>query len=350
MESNVLLERITIGNWLLQSRVVMAPMTRSFADNESGVVGSDVVEYYRRRAADGVGLIITEGINPSPRAKGTYGIPGLYTKEQIQAWKKVTDAVHLEGGTIIAQLWHVGRLTHTELTGGYPPQAPSRIPASGLVHRLRKPFGIPEEMSQEDILEVIEQHATAARNAMIAGFDGVEIHAAHGYLIDQFNSEVTNTRTDKYGGDLFQRLTFMKELLTAVVTEIGAERTVVRFSEIKDDIPNYTWDNPEETIAAYIHIFREMGLSLLHPSTNEFTKIFTNGMTFHQTVRKYWNGNIIGVGNLDFISASTAITEGTMDLAAFGRPLLANPDYIQRIKSGISMTPYVASLHLKYLI
>ncbi|MFD0693513.1 alkene reductase [Paenibacillus sp. GCM10027628] len=350
MESNKLLEQITIGNWLLQSRVAMAPMTRSFADNQSGVVGPDVVEYYRKRAADGVGLIITEGINPSPRAKGTFGIPGLYTMEQTKAWKKVTDAVHLEGGTIVSQLWHVGRLTHHELTGGYPPQAPSRIAANGLVHRLRKPFEMPEEMSQEDILEVIEQYASAARNAMIAGFDGVEIHAAHGYLIDQFNSEATNARTDKYGGDLSQRLTFMKELLTAVVTEIGAERTVVRFSEMKDDIPGYTWDNPEQTLAAYIHIFKELGLTILHPSTNQFTKIFANGMTFHQAVRKYWSGILIGVGNLDTGSASAAITEGTIDLAAFGRPLLANPDFIQRLKAGTSMTPYDAALHLKYLV
>lgn len=325
-------------------------MTRSFADNESGVVGDDVVEYYRKRAADGVGLIITEGINLSPRAKGTYGIPGLYTTEQIQAWKKVTDAVHLEGGTIVSQLWHVGRLTHHELTGGYPPQAPSRIAANGLVHRLRKPFEMPEAMSQDDILEVIEQYAAAARNAMIAGFDGVEIHAAHGYLIDQFNSEVTNTRTDKYGGDLSHRLTFMKELLTAVVKEIGAARTIVRFSEIKDDIPEFTWDNPEQTLAAYIQIFKEMGLTVIHPSTNQFTKVFSNGMTFHQAVRKYWNRIIIGVGSLDPDSASAAITAGTIDLAAFGRPLLANPDFIRRLKAGTSLTPYDAAFHLKHLV
>lgn len=350
MESNKLLEQVTIENWTLQSRVVMAPMTRSFGDNKSGVVGPDVVEYYRKRAADGVGLIITEGINPSPRAKGTYGISGLYTKEQIQAWKKVTDAVHLEGGTIVAQLWHVGRLTHHELTGGLPPQAPSSIAANGLVHRLRKPYEMPEAMSQDEISEVIEQHAAAARNAIIAGFDGVEIHAAHGYLIDQFNSEVTNTRTDNYGGDLSQRLTFMKKLLTAVVTEIGAPRTIVRFSEIKDDIPNYSWDNPEQTLAAYIQIFKALGLKILHPSTNQFTKIFTKGMTFHQAVREHWNGTIIGVGNLDYESAASAIKAGTIDLAAFGRPLLANPDFVQRLKAGTSLTPYDAALHLKYLL
>jgi len=350
MESNKLLEQLTIGSWLLQSRVVMAPMTRSFADNKTGVVGPDVVEYYRKRAADGVGLIITEGINPSPRARGTFGISGLYTTEQIQAWKKVTEAVHLEGGTIVAQLWHVGSLTHHELTGGFPPQAPSSIAANGLVHRLRKPYDLPEAMSQDDIFEVIEQYAAAARNAIIAGFDGVEIHAAHGYLIDQFNSEITNVRTDKYGGDLSQRLTFMKELLTAVVIAIGAARTIVRFSEIKDDIPDYRWDNPEQTIAAYIQIFKELGLTILHPSTNQFTNIFINGKTFHQAVREHWKGIIIGVGNLDYNSAATAITSGTVDLAAFGRPLLANPDFVQRLREGTSITPYNAALHLQDLI
>ncbi|WP_410515222.1 alkene reductase [Paenibacillus sp. BR2-3] len=346
MQSNILLENVKFGNWQLRSRVVMAPMTRSFADNITGEVGPEVADYYQKRAADGIGLIITEGINPSLRAKGTYGVPGLYTMNQIQSWKKVTDAVHQEGGTIAAQLWHVGRLTHHELTEGYPPQAPSSIAAKGLVHRLRKPYELPEEMTEADILEVIEQHAKAARNAIIAGFDGVEIHAAHGYLIDQFSTNLTNVRTDKYGGGFTQRLTFMKELLIAVVKEIGAERTIVRFSEIKDDIPGFKWDDPEHAVAAYIRVFKEIGLSFLHPSTNQFSEVLTNGLTFHQTVRKYWDGMIIGVGNLNSESASSAIMDGTIDLAAFGRPLLANPDFIQRIKSGSTLAPYDSRIQL----
>ncbi|WP_432816060.1 alkene reductase [Sutcliffiella horikoshii] len=349
MKKNKLLNPITIGNWHLKSKVVMAPMTRSFADNNTGTVGKDIVTYYRKRAKDGIGLIITEGINPSLRGKGTFGVPGLYTNSQVDAWQKVTEAVHEEGGKIVAQLWHVGRLTHRELTGGFPPQSPSIIKADGLVHRLRKPYETPEEMSKKDIKEVIQEYALAARNAIKAGFDGVEIHGAHGYLIDQFNSEVTNKRTDEYGGDILNRLLFMKEVLNAVINEVGKERTIIRFSEIKDDIPDYKWANPEENIKAYIQVFKEVGIQIIHPSTNNFTKKMTDDMTFHQLVRKYWEGIIIGVGNLNTKIASEAIKEGTIDLAAFGRPLLANPDFINKIKEGQPIKSYQAAIDLKYL-
>lgn len=349
MEKNVLLDPIKINNWNLRTKIVMAPMTRSFADNTTGTVGEDIVAYYRKRARDGVGLIITEGINPSPRGKGTFGIPGLYTDNQVKAWRKVTDAVHEEGGKIVAQLWHVGRLTHSELTGGFPPQAPSVIKAEGLVHRLRKPYETPEEMSIQDIHQVIEQYALAARNAVKAGFDGVEVHGAHGYLIDQFNSEMTNHRTDKYGGALSNRLLFMKEILFAVTKEVGLDNTIIRFSEIKDDIPNYRWSNPDEEINEFIQIFKEVGIKILHPSTNNFTEKLSNDMTFHQLVRKYWEGPIIGVGNLNVEIANNAIIECTIDLAAFGRPLLANSDFVQRIKDGRSIKPYNPKTDLNYL-
>ncbi|WP_028778506.1 oxidoreductase [Shimazuella kribbensis] len=349
MNSNLLLEPVKIGKWHLRSRVVMAPMTRSFADDTTGEVGSNIVEYYRKRAADGIGLIITEGINPSRRAKGTFGIPGLYTKNQIESWKRVTDAVHQEGGMIVAQLWHVGRLTHHELTGGLPPQAPSPIRANGLVHRLRKPYEIPEEMSWMDIQNAMDQFAQAAQNALIAGFDGVEIHAAHGYLIDQFNTDITNTRSDQYGGDQSKRLTFMKELLTSVIHEIGPERTIVRFSEIKDDIPEFKWNDPEKSLSAFIQVFKEVGLSILHPSTNQFRETMVNQLTFHQLVRKHWDGIIIGVGNLDSDTASQAINEGTIDVAAFGRPILANPDFMHRLKNKLPMESFQPS-DLNHLI
>ncbi|MDQ0059883.1 oxidoreductase [Paenibacillus harenae] len=350
MDTNRLLEQVKIGRWTLRSRVVMAPMTRSFANDETGEVGPDVVDYYRKRAADGIGLIITEGINPSKRGKGTWGVPGIYTSNQIEAWKKVTEAVHEEGGTIVAQLWHVGRLTHSELTGGLPPQAPSPVLADGLVHRLRKPYEMPVEMTFDDIRDVIDEYRIAARNALLAGFDGVEIHAAHGYLIDQFNSDITNSRTDRYGGNLSERLTFMKELLHAVAEEIGADRTIVRFSERKDDSPAFRWDNPEEAVKAFLRVFEDIGLSIIHPSTPNYTEILADGLTFHQWVRKYWDGIMIGVGNLEPHLAAKAIAEGTIDLAAFGRPLLANPDFVERISTNTRLESYDPSLHLKYLI
>ncbi|MGM0878842.1 MAG: alkene reductase [Bacillota bacterium] len=345
-----LFEPVTIGEWKLRTRTAMAPMTRCFADAQTGVVGEDVVEYYRRRASDGIGLIITEGIVISPRAKGNPGVPGLYTQEQINAWKKVTAVVHREGGTIIAQIWHVGRASHHEIAGNLPPQAPSAIRAEGKVSRFGKPFDIPEEMSIDDIKEVIGQYAQAAINAIEAGFDGVEVHGAHGYLIDQFNSDVSNHRTDRYGGNLAGRLTFMKEVLKEVIDAVGANRTLIRFSALKIDQPDYMWEDPEEAIQTFIEAFKEVGMTMIHPSTMEFTKTIADGKTMHQLVRKYWDGVIVGVGDLNAETAEQAIAGGTIDIAAFGRPLLANPNFLHRVEKGEEIIPYDGKIHLKELI
>ncbi|SEG25687.1 alkene reductase [Paenibacillus sp. UNC499MF] len=344
-----LFEPVKIGVWSLQTRTAMAPMTRCFADDKAGVVGDDVTEYYRKRAADGIGLIISEGIVVSPRGKGNPGVPGLYTREQIEGWKKVTEGVHAEGGTIIAQIWHVGRLSHHEIAGGLPPQAPSAIRAEGNVARLRKPYDTPEEMTLTDIHELVGQFAQAARNAIEAGFDGVEIHGAHGYLIDQFNSEASNRRTDRYGGGLAQRLTLTKEVLKAVIDAIGAERTLIRFSAHKVDDPAYMWPDPDSAIRTFTEAFREAGATMIHPSTMQFTRVLADGKTMHELVRKYWDGVIVGVGTLDPQTAERALAEGTIDLAAFGRPLIPNPDFIHRLKNGEPLEEYDAKQHLGVL-
>lgn len=345
-----LFEPVTIGAWNLRSRTAMAPLTRCFANDETGVVGDDVVEYYRKRAADGVGLIISEGTVISPRGKGYPGIPGIYSDEQMKAWKKVTDAVHKEGGTMISQIWHVGRLSRHELAGNLPPQAPSAIQAEGLVSRFRKPYDVPEEMTIADIQEAISQYAQAAKNAIEAGFDGVEIHAAHGYLIDQFNSDITNHRTDRYGGDLAQRLTFMKEVIRAVIDAIGADRTMIRFSAHKADVPNYIWEDPELAIKTFVEAFKEVGAILLHPSIMQFNRVLADGKTMHQLVRKYWDGVIVGVGSLDPEMAEQALVEGTIDVAAFGRPLISNPNFLHRLKNGEEIEEYDAKKHLNVLV
>lgn len=344
-----LLEPVTIGAWNLKTRTAMAPMTRSFANNETGVVNDLTVEYYRKRAQDGIGLIITEGVVISPRAKGNPGVPGIYTQEQINGWKKVTEAVHAEGGTIIAQIWHVGRASHHEIAGG-PPQAPSPIAAEGKVSRFGKPFDIPEEMTETDIAEVVNQYKQAAKNAMDAGFDGVEIHGAHGYLIDQFNSDTSNKREDRYGGDLKQRLTFMKEVLKAVIDTVGVERTLIRFSALKIDQPSYMWEDPETAIQTFIEAFNETGVKMIHPSTMEFTKPIARGLTMHELVRSHWDGIIVGVGGLDPETAEAALEKGTIDVAAIGRPLIANPDYLARIKHEEKLVDYEAKKHLGQLI
>ncbi|SFS53357.1 alkene reductase [Paenibacillus sp. BC26] len=350
MENQELLQAVDIGPWKLRTRIAMAPMTRGFANDLTGTVGEEVVAYYRRRAKDGVGLLITEGITPSPRGKGTFGVPGLYTKEQADSWRKVTEAVHEEGGTIVAQLWHVGRLTHPDLLGGMAPQAPSALQAEGLVHKLRKPFAMPEAMTIDEIRELVRQYKQAAKHAMEAGFDGVEIHGAHGYIIDQFASPVTNIRTDSYGKDREGRLRLMKEVLSAVGEVVGMDRVIIRFSELKDDQPGYRWQEPEAELDAYLTVFREAGLGVIHPSTNSFLKPVAGGLTLHELVRKRWRGALIGVGGLTPSSASDAIHAGVIDLAAFGKPLLANPDLVQRLRTDQPLIPYEPSLHLKQLL
>ena len=340
---------IKIGDWELKNRFVMAPMTRCFADDQTGVVGEGVVEYYRLRAEKGVGLIITEGILVSPRGKGNPSVPGIYSDEQIVAWKKVTDAVHQEGGKIICQLWHVGRLSHHELLGNLPPLAPSAIRAEGKVPRFRKPYDIPKEMNLEEIQELIQEFTQAAKNAIKAGFDGVEIHGAHGYIIDQFNSDKTNHRTDKYGGNLKQRLTLFKEITKSVIDEIGNNRTLIRFSAHTGEHPSYMWDDPEKAIRTFLETFREVGATMIHPSTLEFNRNVAEGKTMHQLVRKYWDGIIVGVGNLSPSLSAKAIEEGTIDLAAIGRPFIPNPDLIERLKSGEEIEEYEARKHLPIL-
>ncbi|MBM7703923.1 N-ethylmaleimide reductase [Bacillus iocasae] len=345
-----LLEPTTIEAFSLKTRTAMAPMTRCFADDETGVVNEAIVEYYRKRAEDGIGLIITEGTVISDRAKGNPGVPGIYSPEQVAAWRKVTEAVHQEGGTIIAQIWHVGRLSHSELIKGQQPQAPSAIAANGQVPRFRKPYETPEEMSKEDIKLVVAQYAKAARNAIDAGFDGVEVHGAHGYLIDQFNSAVSNKRTDEYGGDLAQRLTFMKEVLRAVINEIGADRVVIRFSPHKMDDLSYRWDDAEQALQTYIDAFKEVGVKMIHPSMLNFYEEAKDGKNIYEIVREKWEGPIIGVGDLTPESAERALQAGWVDVAAIGRPLIANPDYIQRIKEEKKLVEYEASEHLPLLV
>lgn len=342
-----LLTPATINQWNLQSKIVMAPMTRGVADDRNGVIHPETINYYKKRAKDGIGMIITEGISISPESKGTTGIPGLYTDQQTQAWSEVTEAVHKENGMIIAQLWHVGRLSHSFFTGGIKPLAPSSIRPEGLTHKIKYPYENPKEMTKKDIEKTIQDYVYAAKNAIKAGFDGVEIHAAHGYLIDQFHSPFTNTRTDQYGKNNYL---FLKHIIEQVVKEIGNERLIVRFSEHKDDCPEFVWESPEEEVKQLVGLFKQTNLQLIHPSAQDYTKRLANhSLTFHQLVGKYWSKPMIGVGNLNPESAEQALQKDEVKLTAFGRPLLANPDFVQKLKDNKKLVQYNSRIHLKEL-
>ena len=337
-----------INGWKLQSKVVMASMTRGFADNESGIIHPKTTSYYQKRAQDGIGMIITEGIAIADEARGTIGIPGIYTAEQTEAWQKVTKAVHQEGGIIIAQLWHVGRLTHSFITNGKKPLAPSPIQANGLTHKVGLPYEMPQKMTTHDIDLAIEQFVCAARNAIDAGFDGVEIHAAHGYLIDQFLSTQTNFRKDNYGTN---RYLFLEKILLAIGGEIGSNKIIVRFSEHKDDLPLYYWDDPESEVQKLIDVFHCAKIQVLHPSTKDFfSPLKKHPSILHGLIRKHWDKTIIGVGNLTPESSEQALKFGIVDLVAFGRPLLANPHFMNQIKHSSPLKRYVPTIHLNKLL
>lgn len=342
-----LLQPVTINQWDLQSRVVMAPMTRGFADQETGIIHQDTIHYYAIRAKFGVGLIITEGIAISPEARGTIGIPGLYRPEHIEAWKRVTEQVHAENGRIIAQLWHVGRLSHSSITGGVQPIAPSAVQANGVTHKVHLPYEMPKAMTKDDINKVIQNFKTAARNAHLAGFDGIEIHAAHGYLIDQFQFPWVNFRKDRYGQEKYL---FLQEILHAVCEAIEPERVIVRFSEHKDDSPLFYWESPEQEIIEILNVIQSIGISIIHPSAKQYKKtLHRHELTLHALVRKYRKGVQIGVGELTPDLAEELLRNEEIQLAAFGRPLLSNADFVKRVKEGRELKKYNAQIDLPYL-
>uniref|UniRef100_UPI00036391A0 alkene reductase n=1 Tax=Nocardiopsis lucentensis TaxID=53441 RepID=UPI00036391A0 len=320
---------VTVGRDELPNRLFMAPMTRSRADEE-GRVDDLVAEYYAQRAS--AGLIITEGTQPSVRGQGYINTPGLHSAEQVEAWRKVTDAVHAKGGHIYAQIMHTGRIGHPSLypDGGLP-VAPSAIASglslfdgSGMV-----PHPVPREMTSADIAEALDDFVSAARNAITAGFDGVELHGANGYLIHQFLADGANQRTDEYGGSAEARARFAAEVVAAVADTIGAERTALRVS------PGNTFNGITETDSLGQH------LALLDaiPNQSELAFLHVAGMgprEHAERLRKEWAGTFVynPAAGMDTAAASAVLEEGLADAVALGAAWLANPDLDARIKEG----------------
>ncbi|WP_058306353.1 oxidoreductase [Gracilibacillus massiliensis] len=339
-----------IENLTLENRIVMAPMTRGFADNETGEVNQLIADYYGKRARYGAGLIITEGIAISELAKGTYGIPGIFTHQQTLRWEKVTREVHQYKTKIFAQLWHVGRLSHQEILKGHPPVAPSAIGASGHVHRLRKPFQAPKSLSQSEIYQIIDDYRQAARNAMETGFDGIEIHAAHGYLIDQFISEKSNIREDKFGGSIQNRLRFLELIIKEVKKVVPKNRISIRVSEKKDDDGDYVWEQPEEMVHAITEMLSKHRIKIIHPSVESYGNELKNDQrSLHELFRKYWDETLIAVGNIVPHKAIAIVEENQADLVAFGKLFISNPDLVIRLKANQEILPFHTKEQLKCL-
>jgi len=322
----------------LKNRVLMAPLTRCMAD-ENLVPTQDMVEYYARRAD--TGLIISEATIIRPDGQGYPTTPGLFTSEQIQGWKKVTDAVHANGGKMFARLWHVGRVAHPHFFDGEV-LAPSAIGVEGSVPRMRElTYITPKAATIDDIKSLIADFAKAAENAIEAGFDGVEIHGANGYLIDQFLHYEANVREDEYGQTPQNMALFALEVTDAVIAAVGNERTALRVTP--GAYFNMSEDNRDKAVFDYLlPELEKRNLAYLHGGIfdDSTTLESLEGKTTSEFLRAGYKGTLVGVGSYSFESAKEAINEGKFDLIAIGRPLIANPDYISKVTNGEELVPY----------
>jgi len=329
MESYDMFSPVKIGSLSLKNRLVMAPMTRNRAGE--GNVPQDLnAKYYAQRAE--AGLLITEASQISPQGVGYPGTPGIHSKEQVEGWKKVTHAVHKKGGLVFIQLWHVGRISHPSLLpDGAKPVAPSAIKPEGNAFTLKGlvPFETPRALETEEIPEIVAQYSRAAKLAMDAGFDGVEIHAANGYLIDQFIRDGSNKRKDQYGGSLENRLRFLKEVTDAVTTAIGAAKVGVRispentFNDMKDS-------NPQATFNAAARMLSSYKLAFLHAVEGDF--ITGEKLLNYRELKDIFKGPYMANGGYDLDRARNSLKNRDADLISIGKLFLANPDLVERFK------------------
>ncbi|MFI5802331.1 alkene reductase [Streptomyces sp. NPDC051561] len=335
MEVRELLEPYRAGRLDLANRLAMAPMTRGRADDVTGVPSRYAATYYGQRAR--AGLLITEGVYVNALAKGGPGIPGLVTEAQVRGWREVTDAVHARGGTIFAQLWHVGRMTHpVTLPTGELPVAPSAVGIEGGQIFTRDGLlghVVPRALTTDEIAATVRDFATAAGRAIEAGFDGVEIHGANGYLIQQFIAENTNLRTDAYGGSLAGRLRFATEVVEAVAHEIGADRVGLRISP--DNAENQLAEtDARTTYRALVKALDPLGLGYLH--------ILENGRyDAIADLRKHWSGTLVantnGLAPSSPAAGARRVRDGDADVIALGRLFMTNPDLPARLADGTAL-------------
>ena len=319
-----------LGPYELRNRVAMAPMTRSRAA-EGNVVTDLTAEYYRQRST--AGLIVTEGTQVSPLGVGYTSTPGIHTAEQVAAWRKVTEAVHEEGGRIFAQLWHVGRVSHPSFHGGALPVAPSAIGFEGqvLTYQGVQPYVAPRALEREEIAGVVAEFAEAARRAYDAGFDGVELHGANGYLIDQFLRDGSNHRTDDYGGSVVNRVRFLSEVTAAAADVWGGDRVGVRLSP-RNPNNGMSDSDPEATFSYAAHTLNRFGLAYLHVLEPIAGPMAQPGPRVTPALRAIFRGPLMVNGGYDAVTAAAAIARGEADLVAFGVPFLANPDLPRRLR------------------
>ena len=337
---------VALGAVQLKHRIVMAPLTRSRSEQPDSIPGDLMVEHYRQRASDG-GLIIGEATSISAAGRGWYGAPGLFNDQQVEGWKRVTDAVHAKGGKMFAQLWHTGRSSHVDVSGVMPVSASvNEAYWQNPSHLVSTPGGWAQPsphraLELSEIPGIVETYRQAAEHAKAAGFDGVELHAANGYLVAQFLDDNSNKRTDDYGGSIENRSRFLLEVVEAMVSVWGGNRVAVRIA------PGGTWNDMADSnpTALYQHVVSKLnafGLAYLHvvePRVKgNVTTEKTQGPVASEQLRRIFQGRIIAAGGFEPAAAEATVAEGIADAIAFGRHFIANPDLPRRIQEGIPLT------------
>jgi N-ethylmaleimide reductase len=341
-----LFQPLQLGRIALKHRVVMAPLTRSRSIQPDSIPGDLMAEYYTQRASDG-GLIVTEATNISLTSRGWLGAPGLYMDQQVDGWKEVVSGVQAKGGHIFAQLWHTGRSSHVTMTGGATPVSASVDPGywEHPNHLVSIPGGWAQPsphraLTVPEIAGIVQDYRQAAARAMDAGFEGVELHAANGYLIDQFLQNGSNKRTDDYSGSIENRTRFLSEVVSALISACGAGRVAVRIG------PYGTWngmsDSDPSALFSYVagHL-NQFGLSYLHLiepriGGSELTREGQGAVAAEQ-LRRIYQGTMIAAGGFEPDTAEAIVASGTLDAVAFGRHFVANPDLPRRIREGLPL-------------
>lgn len=337
MKTNTLFNPYDLGSLNLSNRIAMAPMTRSRAIKN---LPNDIMaKYYGQRAS--AGLIITEGVSPSPNGLGYARIPGIFSDEQVRAWRTITDAVHDKGGRIFVQLMHTGRVAHEDnLPAGAQVVAPSAIAASGKMWTDQNGFQehtVPVALSPEALQKTKAEFVSAAKNAIKAGFDGIELHSANGYLLEQFISPYSNQRTDEYGGNVTNRIRFVLEVVREVSEAIGKEKTGIRISPygIYNDMPHYA-----EIDATYSLLAEELSrlqiayLHLLDHSPDGAPEV---PLHFKEKIRGIFRNTIIMTGGYNLEKAEQHLSSNLTDIVAFGKPFISNPDLVHRLRKNLPL-------------
>ncbi|HIF52271.1 MAG TPA: alkene reductase [Thiotrichaceae bacterium] len=336
MKFNALFSKEKLGDLSLPHRIVMAPLTRSRSSQPGDIPNDMNVEYYKQCST--AALIITEATQISPQGKGYAFTPGIHSKAQIQGWKKITDKVHNENGRIFMQLWHVGRVSHSSLQRGNAiPVAPSAIAVDegqAFTYEGMKDFETPRALELNELPDIVEQYRLAAINAKQAGFDGVEIHAANGYLLDQFLKDGTNKRDDIYGGSIENRIRLVMEVIKVITDVWGGSRVGIRISPT-GTFNSMSESKPQELYNHLVEKLNQFNLAYLHV-VEDFANAPVNGFNFN-VLRKKFNGAYMANGSYTAETAERSLKNKLSDFVAFGVPFIANPDLPKRLRLGAEL-------------